>query len=549
MVPRLLGGVGIGVTLIGVALLLSLAWQYGYFGPVMQLGAATALATALVGGGFLVRGKDAGNAGSIALVATGIATGYLTLFMASAFYGYVPPIVGMALAAALAVAGLTLASRWQERWLAAPILFWVILLVPTLGAPGLLAGGFVLGLVTASASITGNRSWVPVRVSEVLPTVPVFLMLLDQSPSWAALCTGVAALAAGLAIWSASRALPSATVSLAMMVLAHVPFAVYAQQHLGNTPTALYSAMGALCTSLILLPGQRLARVGATSTAVGAAYLLLAGLTFSGAHEPMLWTLLLALVYLVAGLLAGGISKWIGIVLAGAGLIPWLLERATPWDYSQAAQAYPGAVDLTASVLACLVPILAALMLRRHHAAWAGSGPGRAVLHVLGGMALLTGSLAVLQAGVVIGRQTASGREGLSAGHITLTVLWIALSAIALARALRSSRPMGFVYWGLALAALAVGKLFLYDLGQQPALVRAIGFLIVGVSLLLIGTRYAKALSTVREQRPPLPSEAYPPRPGAVAPPGPSGTGPGVHPPVPTPPGRQSRPDCPGDPS
>lgn len=513
MVPRLLGGVGVGVTLIGVALLLSLAWQYGYFGPVMQLGAATLLAAALVGGGVLVRRKDASNAGSIALVATGIATGYLTLFMASAFYGYLPPIVGLVLAAALAIAGLTLAARWQAPWLATPILLGVILLVPTLGAPHLLAGGFVLALVTASASITGNQSWVPVRVAEILPTVFVLLMLMDQRPAWAALCTGVAALAAGLAIWSASRGLPSAKMSLAMMVLAHVPFALYAHQHLGYTPAALYSGMGALCTSLILLPGQRLTRVGATSTAVGAAYLLLAGLTFSGVHEPLLWTLLLALIYLIAGLLAGGISKWIGVVLTGAGLLLWLRERLIPWEYAPTADAYPGVIDLAASVLACLVPILAALMLWRHHTAWMETDAGRGVLLLFVGMALLAGSVAVLQAGVVAGRQRGSGVEGLSAGHIILTVLWIALSALALARALKSRRPMSFVYWGLALAALAVGKLFLYDLGQQPAFVRAVGFLIVGVSLLLIGTRYAKALNTARSQRPPLPPEVHLPRP------------------------------------
>ena len=181
MVARLLGGAGIGVTLIGIALLLSLAWQYGYFGPPLQLAAATLLGSLLVGGGFWVRHRDASNAGSVALVATGVATGYLTAFMASAFYEYLPASAGMALAAALALSGLAVAAAWRQQWLAAPVLFWVILLIPAMGAPDLLAAVFVLALVTASAGITGNQAWLAVRISEVIPTAGVLLALTGPS--------------------------------------------------------------------------------------------------------------------------------------------------------------------------------------------------------------------------------------------------------------------------------------------------------------------------------------------------------------------------------
>ena len=59
--------------------------------------------------------------------------------------------------------------------------------------------------------------------------------------------------------------------------------------------------------------------------------------------------------------------------------------------------------------------------------------------------------------------------------------------------------------WGLTLVALAVGKLFFYDLSQQPATVLAIGFLVVGIALLTIGTLYAKSLSSYRQRSAPLP--------------------------------------------
>ena len=527
MVARLLGGAGIGVTLIGIALLLSLAWQYGYFGPPLQLAAATLLGSLLVGGGFWVRHRDASNAGSVALVATGVATGYLTAFMASAFYEYLPASAGMALAAALALSGLAVAAAWRQQWLAAPVLFWVILLIPAMGAPDLLAAVFVLALVTASAGITGNQAWLAVRISEVIPTAGVLLALTGPSLPWAILSAALAVVATGVAIWAYHRDLPTAPWGPAMMVLANLPFAYYALLQAEGPAWTLLAIAGVLHTALVLLPGPRLRNIGVTGTTVGAAYLLLAGLTFSDLNQPLLWTLLLATCYLAIGLAAGGVSVWIGLTLGLGGLLFWFLERARPWDYDQLPHAYPGTLDLAASLLACLVPALALLILRRHHGAWAAT-QGRAVSQLLGCAGLLTGSVTLLQAGVVIGRQVGSGREGLSIGHIVLTVAWISLSALALARGLRSQRPMGFVYWGLALAALAVGKLFLYDLGQQPALVRAIGFLIVGVSLLLIGTRYAKALHSVRAQREPFPAPPQPGiREGEIHPPGPQGPAPG----------------------
>lgn len=535
MVARLLGGAGIGVTLIGIALLLSLAWQYGYFGPPLQLAAATLLGTLLVAGGFWVRRQDASNIGSVALVATGVATGYLTAFMASAFYEYLPASAGMALAAALALSGLAVAASWRQQWLAAPVLFWVILLIPAMGAPGLFAAVFVLALVIASACITGNQPWLPVRISEVVPTAGVLLALTGPSLPWTALSAALVSVATAVAIWAYHRGLPTAPWGLAMMVLANLPFAHSALLQAEGSAWMLLAIAGALHTALVLLPGPRLSSVGVTGTTVGAAYLLLAGLTFSDLNQPLLWTLLLATCYLAIGLAAGGVSVWIGLALGLGGLLFWLMGRARPWDYDQLPHAYPGALDLAASLLACLVPMLALLILRRHHRAWAAT-QGQAASHLLGCAGLLAGSVTLLQAGVVAGRQIASGREGLSTGHIVLTTAWISLSALALARGLRSQRPMGFVYWGLALAALAVGKLFLYDLGQQPALVRAIGFLIVGVSLLVIGTRYAKALHTVRARQGP------PPRPGTredgIRPPGLQGPAPGQRPPGAEPPGR-----------
>jgi len=48
---------------------------------------------------------------------------------------------------------------------------------------------------------------------------------------------------------------------------------------------------------------------------------------------------------------------------------------------------------------------------------------------------------------------------------------------------------------GLALTSAAVAKLFLFDLATLSGLVRSAAFLVVGLLLLLVGTRYARAFA------------------------------------------------------
>lgn len=507
MVARVLGGLGVGVTLVGVALLLTLAWQYGYFGPPVQLAAAIALASALSGGGFLVHRTDARNAGSTALLATGIATCYLTIFMASAYYGYLPSMFGLVLASALAVAGLALAAWWEEQWLAVPILLGVIVLAPLLGAPTLLTASFILALVLASAWITGSHDWVGLRLVEVVPTAFTLWIIQDAvSNPWVVLTALFALIGVGLAVQNVLRQQRTLPVALAMMVLSSTPYALQTIDHPSYVNTGLLVGAALCYSALVLLPGARFIALGASGTAVGAAFLLLGGLVTETTTDVDLWVLILAVVYLAVAIYIGGVSRWIGLAFSGLGVLIWLTSSDLVWDYADPS-GYPDLNAVAASALATGVPILIWVMMRRHHPRFIHEG-GRVIVHFLGAFALFAVWITILQTGVVIGRRLGYGIEGLYAGHVTVTVLCIALSAIVLARALRSEHPMTYVYWGLALAGLAVGKLFLYDLGQQPALVRAVGFLIVGVSLLLIGTRYAKALAAVRSQETETESQA-----------------------------------------
>ena len=68
----------------------------------------------------------------------------------------------------------------------------------------------------------------------------------------------------------------------------------------------------------------------------------------------------------------------------------------------------------------------------------------------------------------------------------------------------------------LVLAGLALAKLFLLDLSMLDAIARVGAFLVVGLLLLFVGTRYAKAWERARAADPVLDTAAV----------GPSGDGP-----------------------
>ena len=75
------------------------------------------------------------------------------------------------------------------------------------------------------------------------------------------------------------------------------------------------------------------------------------------------------------------------------------------------------------------------------------------------------------------------------------------LLGVLLGRALRAGDDAeGLLRLALAIAGLAVVKLFLFDLGRLDAIARVAAFLAVGLLLLFIGTQYAKAWERARRE-------------------------------------------------
>ncbi len=112
---RLLAWVGSAITLLGVLLLLVLAAQRGWFGPAPRVLGGAALGLTLIGIGVVVHRRPAGRAGGVVLAATGVAALYLDTVAATVLYGYLPSWAGLTVGLLVAGAGLALADRWRAE--------------------------------------------------------------------------------------------------------------------------------------------------------------------------------------------------------------------------------------------------------------------------------------------------------------------------------------------------------------------------------------------------------------------------------------------------
>jgi uncharacterized membrane protein len=109
-------------------------------------------------------------------------------------------------------------------------------------------------------------------------------------------------------------------------------------------------------------------------------------------------------------------------------------------------------------------------------------------------MATAMGSVAIIHLATWIGVQSGNASAGFQAGQALATTAWMVLCIVFLQRGLAAKEDFDvWLHLALATAALAVGKLFLIDLGMLNAIARVGAFLAVGLLLLFVGTRYAKA--------------------------------------------------------
>lgn len=512
---------GVLVTLVGVGLLLTLAWQSGYFGPIPQLITAGVLSVGLVGAGFVVHRRDASNLGGPALTATGSATAYATVFVATIVHAWITPLVGLGIAAVIAVAGMLLAQSWSSQWLAGAVVLGALLLMNFVasGLTAAAAGLFVVLLVAVSAGLAIKRPWITLRFVEVIPaTLFLCLIGLDSGARDATLRMVVALLFLGvvLAATIAQTVLKVRTARPATIAVGLAALPTWVAASLNGTIGG-WAALGvaAALACLWAIRGEHFSAVRTAGLALSAPTALIGISVLLDDQQLFSYALAgLALAYLALAGRGDRTAGILGAAFTAATLVGWLYAAPRLFD------ADHSLVDVGRTLLAIAVTVLAWLVIDRNTQRWFASKPTfdaarfAKILTTIGRLIIIAlSSVAVLQVGHVIGSQAGDADLGLQVANAIVSVAWIALSALALARGLKTD-GMSEVFWGLGLAAAAVAKLFLVDLVRLPGLVRVFAFLVVGLCMLAIGTQYAKALRAKQDAAaPPQGPGPYPPPP------------------------------------
>jgi uncharacterized membrane protein len=499
VVSRILVLAGVGVTLVGIVMLLVVAAQNGLLGPQVRVAGGVALALGLIAAGWRVMNRPGGRIGGIALQATGFAGLYLDVLAVTTFYEWVPPIAGLVAALGIAVAGVAVAMRWNTQSLAVIVNVCCALLAPALtrGVDTTLVA-FLLVFAVVGAIPEIQRGWsalAPVR------TVPVVLAatfaLASSRASGEPLTTYAMSIAAGVLMvglgtgLAAVRRRPHDDVAVVTMAMTPLP-ALAVGERLELWPgTAWYVVLALVLVAPVLID-RGLPRVVQTTLGVLAGVSLLCGTTvLTVGYQSALPFLVLALVLLAADLTRRApIAHVLGqIALLIGGLV--LLAEVTVDELVSAtsAQHLPAATTLTAWI-AATAAIVGALAAVRSRGMLAELRP----MLLVGDVALAF--YATTAGFVAAGVQVIEGPDGFSLGQFLATAAWMATAFGLLTLGLRRpERARVALTGGLALVAAALTKLFVFDLAALNGLGRGAAFLVVGLLLLAAGTRYARAFA------------------------------------------------------
>lgn len=513
MISRVLAVAGVAVTLIGVVMLLVLAAQAGFFGPVPRVVAGAAFSAALVGVGMRVFGRVGGRVGGISLAATGIAGAYLDVVAVTAIYGWLPPVVGLAVALAVAAGGVALAMRWQSQPLALLVVAGAAVLSPVVTSELVLVA-FLIVLQLVCAPVQLVRDWPFLHVVRTVPATLATLFAIAVAAigdpaqgrvNWlltAAIAVAAIGLVGGVLVVRRRSGDIVAVLSFALSTVPLLAAPAMFERHSAALVAASYAAVLLNVAALPIAPKLReLVRIpnsiAFVAAIAGSFALLEACVGVTRVQTLPIALFLVALCFLgVAGQQRSRVTAAIGVAYTMVGALVFL-ATVTPETLAtqRIAQERLGISTALGAVLA-LVVIAAAVWCVRQLPGTTRGGSDESTLFVVASAASL---YAVTAATVSIGIATGAA-DGFIVGHSAATIIWMAAATAALLFGLRNlSRSAAVAKLalgsGLLVTAAALAKLFLFDLATLDGLVRVAAFLVVGVLLLLVGTRYARAFA------------------------------------------------------
>ncbi|GAB1510118.1 DUF2339 domain-containing protein [Actinophytocola sp. KF-1] len=498
---RILAWAGGVVTLAGVVLLLVLAIQRGYLGPLPRVLLGAALGAALAGIGTRLHRTPAARTGAYALAATGVAVLYLDVVAATSLYDFLPAWGGLAAGLAVTAGGVALAGWWGSQVFAVFVVVCCAVSAPVItGGFDTLLLCFLLVLLLGTTPVQLAKRWGQLLLAAGAPPVVAAVIGIGTAERIGADATTTAILAgvtsAVVILLATATALrrPADDVALAVLYLAPVPgmLAALLLPRLGAT--ILPAAVGALLVGVWAL-GRRaglrpvfalsaggigsLAIVQATATAFDGDARAVAFLA-----EALLVAVLAVRIRLAAALAPAGVCGVVGFVIALAyPARPVLVTRPPGWvvDTGTAvALGVTGAVLAAAAIVLCWAGFRLGVLSAEEHTphGW-----------VPAGLVALYGSTAAL---VAVGLLISPDRDGFLLGHVLVTVSWTVGALLLLLRGI-DAVPMRVA--GLSLVVAALAKLVLFDLSSLDGMARVAAFLVAGLVLLAAGARYAKLVA------------------------------------------------------
>ncbi|PKQ31125.1 MAG: hypothetical protein CVT62_09270 [Actinobacteria bacterium HGW-Actinobacteria-2] len=495
--------VGSGITLLGVAFVLLLPNQ-AVMPDLVRAGIGLGLAVAAVIVALVQHRREPSNIGSQALMATGIASAFLTvLALSSLFHGddgapLFPTVPGIVAGGLISLGGVAVARWWRSQWLAVLAVLGSLVLAPYLGGrDALWPMTFMLVMTLATAAFQHKLDWTGLLLARFLPTALYFLVAVSGLGTHVDVQLGL-----GLSLILALGGLVIATlhqrgairmraVSLMAMVTMAAPLVVAMWSPDRVLAAVVAGAFGLLMVAVGLLPAFFELQLRGTAAPLGALFVVLAVVRFTDGHYlGYLFFTLAAAYFAVAAATKFTPMLFVGGALGLIGVQLWLPVIAYAF-----APLPGGDIELTAqSVLGLVATLFGMRALRRRGV------KGNGLVYASWLISVVFGSMAVITAGMLIAvRVGAEISQGFQTAHAIVTVGWILASVWLLRRGLLKERDSSAaVAIAIALSASAVVKLFFFDLRTLPDLVRAMAFLAVGLLLLVIGTWYHRQLERAR---------------------------------------------------
>lgn len=499
-VAKVLAAAGGVVTLIGVVMLLVLAAQSGFFGPVPRVLGGALLSAVLIGLALRVHARPGGRPGAIALAATGFAGLYFDVMAISAIYGWVPVPLALTVALVIAGGGVALAVHWDVQALALSLIAAIAILGAIVtGGVTLSLVGFLLVIQLAAFPAQLYRRWRALSVVRTVPVVVVLLLVIavnanyPDTQAWWALVAASAVAGVGLA---SARALTSrdpqdvwASVTVA---IASIPVLAVGTMFPTLGGAVITAAVAVVFFTVVAFDSQlpealQIAIAGVGTIAVLAVCLFLG----QGSLTPVL-ILGNAAVFLELSrqvrsrlVYGSGLMLLVVGVVAFAATIPLeaLVDSGTAIDEL-------GIFAVGASIALAAAAFLAVCATSALHLV---RDESIGVLCALAGGAALYGATVTA---VTIGVSVSPTSTGFVAGHCAATILWMltATGSIVFGLHNRTHRKTA-VTVGLVLAGAALVKLFFFDLATLSGMFRVAAFLIAGLLLLFAAAHFGRRVS------------------------------------------------------